>query len=153
MEYPRMNEVKQTVEEINNLVRTQAWFDFEIMSLNVDFKIVGGLDLYYHAPDDYDLLITFSKVFYISSLMNWNTDTSKNFIKVLEGEEFYTINRKHQVELGNYVFAISVEDHEEGLYYIVAEDISYEITNPSLFSKAKGRKVIKKGSDDDFMIS
>jgi len=133
MDYPRMNELKQVVDEINKLIQTQPWFDFEIMSLEDDLKVVGGLDLFYPTSDDYDLLITFSNVFYISSLMNWRTDTSKNSLRVLESEEFFAMNIKHQIEQGNYVFIISAEDHEEGLYYIVAENISYEIVNRDTF--------------------
>ena len=133
MDYPRMNELKQVVDEINKLIQTQPWFDFEIMSLEDDLKVVGGLDLFYPTSDDYDLLITFSNVFYISSLMSWRTDTSKKFLRVLENEEFFAMNIKHQIEQGNYVFIISAEDHEEGLYYIVAENISYKIVNRDTF--------------------
>jgi len=153
MEYPRMNELKQTVEEINALIQTQLWFDFEVMTLGYDLKVAGGLDLFYNAPDDYDLLITFSNVFYISSLMSWRTDTSKNCIRVLEGEEFSAMNKKHQITQGNYVFAISAEDYEDGLYYIVAENISYEITNTSIFVARDGEKVTKEGTDDGCKIS
>ena len=133
MDYPRMNELKQVVDEINKLIQTQPWFDFEIMSLEDDLKVVGGLDLFYPTSDDYDLLITFSNVFYISSLMSWRTDTSKKFLRVLENEEFFAMNIKHQIEQGNYVFIISAEYHEEGLYYIVAENISYKIVNRDTF--------------------
>ena len=133
MEYPRMNELKETVDKINKLIRTQLWFDFETLTLENDLKVAGGLDLFYPTPDDYDLLITFSNVFYISSLTRWRTDTSKNCIRVLEDEEFFAMNTKHQIEQGNYVFSIFAEDHEEGLYYIIAENISYEIVNTDTF--------------------
>jgi len=44
------------------------------------------------------------------------------------------MNIKYQVTQGNYVFTFSAEDYEEGLFYIIAENISYEISNPSRFS-------------------
>jgi len=130
-----MDEIKRTVDEINQLIQTQSWFDFDLLSyLKFELKIVGGIDIFYPLKiDSGDLVITFSNIFYISSLSGWSTDTSKNCLKVLEGEEFYKMNIKYQVTQGNYIFIFSIEDYKEELFYIIAENISYEISNPSRF--------------------
>jgi len=141
--YKTMDKLNKTVDELNELIGKLPWCDFDYLGMSgKNLEIAGGLDLFYPNPDSYDIRIIFEDIFYISSLMSWNTDTSKKFLKILDGDEFNIMNKKYQVEQGNYIFVFSsIENHIEDLYYIIARNIRYEIVDTFQFEKRENRLV------------
>ena len=76
----------------------------------------------------YEFIITFSDIFMISSLLTWQTDTSKNFLHLVKGEEACKINKKFQVEQGYSIFKFLVDDYNENNeFIIIAKSIDYQI--------------------------
>jgi len=117
--------MKRIVEEINRIVR--IWFEFEIINYSKkSLEIRGGLDIF-DINSPYEFSIIFSDIFYLSSLITWQTDTSKNFLRLIKGKEFLEINQKFKIEQGYLVFEFLVEDYEDNKFIVVAKKIEYTI--------------------------
>ena len=98
------------IDKINNHIRKEQWFDFEIIKYGQNELFVGGgKSLSY----PYELEIHFKDVCFVSVPVEWRTDTSNNVLFILEGEEAYKVNRKFQVEQGYHVFKFVPEEYPE----------------------------------------
>jgi len=118
--------MERKIKEINNIVKSQLWFEFEIIKNSSKLlKVRGGLDIF-DIDSPYELIIEFYDVFYIESLMTWQTNTSKNFLRLIKGNEAYKINKEIQVEQGYLIFEFLADDYDKG-FIIIAKNIGYKI--------------------------
>jgi hypothetical protein len=118
-----INDVKKIVDKINEFINGRLWLDFEMIQYqNHVLTITGSIDTSY----PYDIEIKFEDIFFISLPIEWKTDTSKVVLKVLEGEEAISINKRFQVEQGYYIFKFIPEDYNDDFGCLVgAKKIYY----------------------------
>ena len=91
--------------------------------------MAGAIDQSY---GKYDIDIIFEQPYFVSSLFSWKTNTSKTVIQLVSAEEEYEFNIKYQVELGNYIFKINIEDFNNSIF-IGAKKITCIIHNENPF--------------------
>lgn len=104
------NDVFLLVKDINSKLKSNLWFDFEVIKYERNEVIIGGgKSLSY----PHEIKIQFTDVFFISLPMEWQTDTSKDVFVILEGKEASDINIQFQVEQGHYIFKFVPEDYSE----------------------------------------
>lgn len=116
---------EKNVEQINKIVKSNLWYDFEIISYDgYNLKIGGSTESLLMPNMKYNLEIIFSDIFFISSLSSWSADIVNMPFTVLTGDEARDINLKYQVEQGYSIFQIAVEDHNRPLL-VIAGNISY----------------------------
>lgn len=117
-----MDEVRKTVEELDNLIRQQLWFDFQVFSyIGSDLIISGSTDFaYYH-----QLELCFHNVFFASAYFrNWRSDTTKPVFVIPEQLESYQSNIQLEIEQGCRLFLFKTEDFKNDVI-IAAESLSY----------------------------
>ena len=115
--------IQEKIDKINNFIANMSWCDFEVHSLHKGcLSIVGSIDLsYFH-----NIEICFHGFFFVSSVFDWKSDTSKPVLSLMEGELAERINLQYHVEIGNHVFKFITEyDDSETNCVIVARDITY----------------------------
>ncbi|WP_042473857.1 hypothetical protein [Bacillus ndiopicus] len=122
-----LGEVKLVVQEINDFIKNNMWFDFEIKQYtDYELCIHSGVSLSYP-----DIEIKFKGVFFISLPMIWKTDTTETILNILEGEAEKEISEKFQVEYFHYIFKFNPEDYPSNFgCLIAAKEISYTILKP-----------------------
>ncbi|MBF9238273.1 hypothetical protein I2I05_12785 [Hymenobacter sp. BT683] len=116
------DETRKTVEEIDALIRKNAWFDFHVSSYNgSDLVITGSTDFsYYH-----ELEITFHNVFFATCYFKyWKSDTTSPVFFIPEQEEAYQMNFQLEIEVGFDLFIFKVEDSKTNVT-IAAKSVSY----------------------------
>jgi hypothetical protein len=106
-----LDEATQVVFEINAVLKTKPWFDFEVMEyVGYNLVVMGGIDT--SAP--HSLEIKFKDVFFVSLPMCWGTDTSIAPLTIVTREAALEINEKFRVEQGNHIFSFRPEDYPFG---------------------------------------
>lgn len=101
-------EIKNVLDQINEYLETQLWMDFEIIEYSrYMLRIIGSLDIS-SAPD---IEIIFKDIFFMSTVFNWKTDTSREAISLIEGDEAKKTNIKFRVEQGYYLVKFQAEDY------------------------------------------
>jgi hypothetical protein len=124
-------EVNNEINKINNYLSKCLWMDFEFCRMNASQVIMSGsIDQSYA---EYAINICFEQPHFISSLFLWQTDTSKPFIQLVTYEDENELNAKYQVEQGNYIFKVNVENFESPPIFIAAKKITCEILNENPF--------------------
>lgn len=123
------SEVKFVVEQINNFIQKNLWFDFSVDNyINDKLTITGGLSLSYPPMID----IYFDDVMFSLVHTIWHTDTSKRVLTLLKGDEAKSINLMFGIEVGYHVFRFTPEDCPNELGCLVAaKKITYKINEPS----------------------
>jgi hypothetical protein len=91
---------------------------------------MGSIDFSY----GHSLEITFEDVYHLSVNRIWRTDTSKPVLKLVEGEEAFSLNKKYSIEQGNVLFKIIPEDINTA-FYIAAKGISYNTDKVYYYKK------------------
>jgi hypothetical protein len=100
------DEVLNQVFILNKLLQEKPWLDIDLVECSPYSLVLDcGLDLTVGA----DLEIRFTDIFLTSMVMTWKTDTSKPVIRVLTGDEAYSINVKFSVEEGYHLFSFQPE--------------------------------------------
>ncbi|WP_052646726.1 hypothetical protein [Paenibacillus terrae] len=128
-----LDEVKKEIDKINLYLSQCLWMDFEFCQMNTwQIVLSGSID---QSSNEYAIDIEFEEPYFVSTLFLWHTDTSKVFIELANDEETLEMNQKYKVELGNYIFKVSVEDFESPPIFIVAKKISCKILNDTPFPK------------------
>jgi diphthamide synthase (EF-2-diphthine--ammonia ligase) len=124
-------EVQSVLKKINNYLSRCLWMDFEFCQMNASQVVMAGsIDQSY---DKYAIDIIFEQPHFVSSMFLWKTDTSKPFIQLVSKEEEFEIITKYQVEQGNYIFKIYVEDFENPPILIAAKKIICNILDENPF--------------------
>ena len=114
--------LQNKVSKANAAIRQLAWCDFEIVDFGrTKLRLQGSLSTSY----PFDIQITFEDVFFIQCSTSWKTDTSKDVLVLINGDEAVDLNLKYQVETGYSIFRIFPEDLET-TFYVVARDLHYE---------------------------
>ncbi|MBP1177657.1 hypothetical protein JOE49_004909 [Paenibacillus sp. PvR133] len=122
-----LDELNRTIQEINNFIKNQDWFDFEVKQyVGNELVVQGGLSLTYP-----DIEIIFRDIFLTSLPMEWKTDTSGTVLTILEGDEEKKINEEFQVEYLHHIFKFTPEDYPSNFGCIIAaKHVSYNILKP-----------------------
>ena len=77
-------EIKIVINEINEYLNKQLWMDFEVIEYsNCVLKIIGSLDI--SAMPNVEIIL--KDVFFVSTVFNWETDTSQQALFLVEGSE------------------------------------------------------------------
>lgn len=127
-------EVQSELKKINDYLSKCSWMDFEFCQMNASQVVmVGSIDQSYNK---HAINIKFEQPHFVSSLFLWKTDISKPFIQLVSEEEQFEINTNYQVEQGNYIFKINVEDFEKPPIFIAAKKIFCIILDENPFSKS-----------------
>ncbi len=101
-------EIKNVLDQINEYLETQLWMDFEIIEYSrYMLRIIGSLDIS-SVPD---IEIIFKDICFMSTVFNWKTDTSREAISLIEGDEAKKTNIKFRVEQGYYLVKFQAEDY------------------------------------------
>ena len=96
------------LDQINEYLETQLWMDFEIIEYSrYMLRIIGSLDIS-SVPD---IEIIFKDICFMSTVFNWKTDTSREAISLIEGDEAKKTNIKFRVEQGYYLVKFQAEDY------------------------------------------
>ncbi len=114
--------IKQLVNEIDQIIRKNQWFDFHVIKYDGYRLIIGGsIDLtYYHK-----LEIIFEDVFFASTFFNeWHTDTNKPVLEIPNDKLNKELNLRFEIEQGYQVFIIHTEDYKNNIY-IAAKTLIY----------------------------
>lgn len=123
--------ITKKIEAVNSTISKEPFFDIEVLKMTgVDLVVAGSKDFSY----SHSLEIIFKDVFHMCINSKWSIDTEIPFVRILEGDEAYQYNEKYDVEQGNIIFSLSVEDMET-TFYIVAKDIEFNEDNVLYFRK------------------
>ncbi|TCS94870.1 hypothetical protein [Hazenella coriacea] len=123
-----LEKTRFVVEEINNYLKGELWFDFCVGKYVADeLTVYGGLSFSYP-----DIEIKFKGVFLISLPMLWKTATETiengTVLTLIDDETAGKINRKFQVEVGYHLFKFTPEDYPSDFgCFISAQEISFNI--------------------------
>jgi hypothetical protein len=111
------------VNEINDFLKKEMWFDFEMLEYKKNIlTVVGSTDFSY----SHNIEIYFKDVFSIHCNSEWKSDTSKNIIEIVQGDTAKKINIENKIEQGYTLFKLIPEDmNEESFFYIAARDLEY----------------------------
>ncbi|WKN43945.1 hypothetical protein [Tunicatimonas pelagia] len=123
-------EIKEKVERINTLISRESWLDMEIHGMNGgNLLIAGSVDFTY----GHSLEIIFQDIFHMSVNSEWQVDTSKTVLYVVNNGEHVNINISYQIEQGNTLFKIIAKDMKVP-FYVSAKDIEFN-TDKVLYYK------------------
>lgn len=115
-----------TINEINEIIHSMPWIDFEIDSFSIKgLDVLGYIDYY----EPYKIKIHFHDVFAVLAPVSWKTNTTNdNVLYILEGKKSKKFNIKHHIEVGYIIFQFVPEDYPGDFNpTIVAKQISYEL--------------------------
>ena len=103
-------EIKIVVHQINDYLSEQLWMDFEIAEYSkYVMRISGCLDF----SGQPNLEIILHDVFFASAVFAWTTDTARQAVELIEGEEARQINMKFHVEQGYHLIRFQAEDYPD----------------------------------------
>jgi hypothetical protein len=121
------------IEEINSYLKREMWYDFEVLEYKEKcLAIIGSTDFSY----SHDIEIKFEDVFLFHCNSEWKSDTSKNVIEIVNGDEARTINLKNKVEQGYILFKFVPEDMDEDcFFYIAAKELNYSTETVLYYQK------------------
>ena len=123
---------KLAVNEIDNYIRENTWFDFHVWRYDGRNLIISGsIDLtYYHK-----LEIVFKDVFFASTFFeSWRSNTNKPVIEIPEHKVNKALNLKFEIEQGYQIFLIRTEDFKNDIY-IAAKEISFNTDTVYYYQK------------------
>lgn len=103
-------EIKKVIEEINQYLSEQLWMDFEIIEYSkYILRIIGSIDI--SAAPNIEIIL--KDIFFASTVFNWETDTSRQVLSLIEGNEARKINIKFRVEQGYFLIKFNTEDYTD----------------------------------------
>jgi hypothetical protein len=116
------DETRKKIEEIDAIIRQNAWFDFSVYSYDGSNLVVTGSTgfSYYH-----ELEVTFHNVFFASGYFrDWKSDTTQPVFMTLKQEDAYKMNFQLEIEAGYDLFVFKVEGSKNNVV-IASKNISY----------------------------
>ena len=120
-------QINAEVGKINSYLRNCLWMDFEICQMSfVKIEVAGRMDT---SSNLYAISIEFEQPYFVSGLLCWSLDNSKDFISIADQREFIEYNKKFRIDKGKYLFKINMEDFDEP-FYIAASTIKCKILIP-----------------------
>ncbi|MEK5466978.1 hypothetical protein [Paenibacillus sp. FSL M7-0896] len=130
-----VDEVNLEIKRINTHLSRCLWMDFEFCRMDAgQIVLSGSID---QSSNEYAIDIEFEEPYFVSTLFLWHTDTAKVFIELANDDEIIDLNQKYRVELGNYIFKISVEGFDKPPIFIAAKKISFKILEGDPFPRSK----------------
>ena len=122
-----LKQVNKEIEKINNYLRNCLWMDFEVCQMSfIKVEVAGRMDT---SSNEYAISIEFEQPHFISGLLCWSLDNSKDFISMASQSEFIEYNKKFRIDNGKYLFKIRMENFSES-FYIAASAIKSTIRIP-----------------------
>ena len=128
------NEMRKAVEEIDAVIRQNAWFDFQVSSYDGSNLVISGSTdfTYYH-----ELEVTFHNVFFASGYFrDWKSDTTQSVFRMPEQEEAHQMNFQLEIEEGYELFIFEVEDSKNDVI-VVVRSISYSMDTVLYYYREK----------------
>lgn len=112
----------EVVNSIDQIIRSNEWFDFHILSFDGrTLKIGGGIDLTYA----HSLEILFIDVFFIHGFFEtWHSETKEKVLIMPDKDLNLELNLKFEIEQGYQIFIFRTEDYENDVY-IAAKEIQF----------------------------
>ncbi|THF81687.1 hypothetical protein [Cohnella fermenti] len=130
-----LDEVNIEIDKINTYLSRCLWMDFEFCRMNAGQVVLSGsID---QSSSEYAIDIEFEQPYFVSTLFLWHTDTSKVFIELANNDEANEMNQRYKIELGNYIFKVSVEDFDSPPIIVAAKKISCKILDEDPFPQQK----------------
>ena len=127
----KKEEAQQEVEKINEYLGKCLWMDFEFCRMNSSQVVMAGsID---QSCNEYAIDIEFEQPHFVSSLFDWQTDTSKPVIQMIDKLEVPELGINFQAGKADYIFKINVEDSWNPPIFIVAKKITCKILNENPF--------------------
>ena len=124
------------VNELNSLLSHEIWLDMELFEIRKGcLTIIGSIDFTY----GHSIEIRFEDVFYLNLRSEWTVETSNPFLKIVDGDEAYSINLQFRIESGYTLFKIIHEDANSP-FYIAAKSLSYNTDRVLYYKKEKLEK-------------
>lgn len=115
-------QLRATIDQINQFLSTEQWFDFSLDYSGNGFVVLGSTDFsYWH-----DIEITFKNPSFYLGKFEWHTNPKQPVLSLLAGKEAHEINLRYQIEQGNHLFTFTPEDLKEKII-IAAENISFKV--------------------------
>lgn len=113
-------ELNQTIDNINDIIRRELWFDFHVISYDgTNLILAGGVDLTYN----HTLEIVFHNIFYLSAFFQgWHSDTKHPVLALATADD--ALNSRLEIEQGYQVFVLKTEDYRNNVI-VAAENIFY----------------------------
>lgn len=132
-----LEQIKREIEKVNNYLRKCSWMDFTLAQANPGkIELYGAVDQSYNNYiDNYEIRIDFEQPYYLSSIFNWNTDTTKPVLELINDDS--ELNLRYKIEKGHYIFRIYSDEFDNSPIYIVAKGISCKILNENPFPQNK----------------
>ena len=122
-----LKQVNEEVEKINSYLRNCLWMDFEVCQMSfIKVEVAGRMDI---SSNKYAISIEFEQPHFISGLLCWSLDNSKDFISIASPSEFSEYNKKFRIDNGKHLFKIYMEGFDEP-FYIAASAIKSTILIP-----------------------
>ncbi len=112
----------EVVNRIDNIIRSNEWFEFHILSYDGrTLRIGGGIDLtYYHS-----LEILFTDVFFVQGFFEtWHSNTKGQVLILPDDVLNRELNLKFEIEKGYQIFVFKTDDYENDVY-VAAKHISF----------------------------
>jgi len=110
------------VKKINSYLKENLWMDFEICIMDGwEIVLSGKLD----ELDDELIEISFIQPFMVSCLMSFSYENGE-FISLIQGIDAMEINKNYNVEEGNHIFKLSI-DNNENAFFVIAKEIKVNI--------------------------
>lgn len=115
----------QVIDEINEYLQKELWFDFEAIEYQGStLTVMGGID----TTVDPELEIYFHNVCFTSLPIDWMTDTDEPPLRLVRGDEANCLREKYRVGDGYHLFHFSPSDYPRDPGCLVfARGISFEI--------------------------
>lgn len=113
-----------TINEINEYLKTQLWMDFEMCNMDR-----GKIELYGFLDEggNEKIKIVFEQPYMVSCDFFFTYEGNSDFISIIDGEDAFEINKKYGVTQGNLVYKISNTNIEADMF-VVAKGIEYQIS-------------------------
>jgi len=112
----------EVINKINNYLKKNLWMDFEICIMDGwEIVLSGKLD----ELDDELIEISFLQPFMVSCLMSFSYEDGE-FISLIQGMDAVKMNKNYNVEKGNHIFKLSI-DNNESEFFVIAKEIKVNI--------------------------
>jgi hypothetical protein len=118
------------INEINNFLSKELWYDFEISNSNFEkICIIGSIDFSY----GHQIELYFLDVIHLTINETWKSDTKKKIFTILSGKEKEIFINNFGLESGFKIIKIINEDFKP--FYIVTKEFDYNFIKVYYYKK------------------
>ncbi len=110
-----LNNILTEIKSINKYMQEFLWLDFESCYSTSKMELAGRISTSYN---EFWVSIEFEDPIFISGPITFTSTNDKVFIELASYNEFLDINKKYPLEIGYYLFKISMDDYDNYLYIV-----------------------------------